>query len=65
MSCGSAAENVSATQGYDAPAPAAMRGWLASRGHRTNMEGRYDITGVGVARSPTGKVYFTQIFVGR
>jgi uncharacterized protein YkwD len=65
MACGAAAENVSSTQGYDDPAPEALRGWLASRGHRGTMEGRYDATGVGVARSPTGKIYFTQIFVER
>jgi len=65
MSCRLSAENISSSQGYRDPAPEVVRGWLASSGHRTNIEdGRYDTTGIGVARSATGKVYFTQIFVG-
>lgn len=37
--------------------------WLASSGHRVNIEGHYDLTGVGVAESEDGKIFFTQIFV--
>ena len=59
------AENVAANRGYAKPAAQAVRGFLDSRGHRANIEGRYDTTGVGVARSPAGDVYVTQIFVGR
>lgn len=65
MSCSSGAENISSSLGYRDPAPEVVRKWLESSGHRTNIEGRYDVTGVGVARSPTGKLYFTQIFVAR
>lgn len=65
MSCRRSAENVGFNQGYDEPAAAAVRGWLASRGHRKNIEGPYDLTGVGVARNAAGEVYFTQMFVGR
>jgi len=66
MSCRLSAENISSSQGYRNPAPEVVRGWLASSGHRSNIEdGRYDATGIGVARSATGKAYFTQIFVGR
>jgi uncharacterized protein YkwD len=65
MSCGASAENVASSLGYDEPAPEIVRGWLASRGHRANIEGPYERTGVGVARSATGKLYVTQIFVGR
>jgi uncharacterized protein YkwD len=65
MSCGSSAENVASSLGYDEPAPEIVRGWLASRGHRANIEGRYERTGIGVTRSATGKLYVTQIFVGR
>ena len=42
-----------------------MRGWLASRAHRENLDGPYDLTGIGVARSRSGEVFFTQFFVGR
>lgn len=44
---------------------AAVSGWLGSRGHRKNIEGRYDATGVGIARDDRGTFYYTQIFVNR
>ena len=44
---------------------AAVSGWLGSRGHRENIEGRYDTAGVGIARNARGTWYFTQIFVRR
>ena len=44
---------------------AAVSGWLVSRGHRENIEGRYDLTGVGIARDARGVYYYTQIFVRR
>ena len=65
MSCRHSAENVAFNRGHRSPASQAVRGWLASRGHRQNIEGRYDATGVGVAVNAAGEVYLTQIFVGR
>ncbi|NJD61730.1 MAG: CAP domain-containing protein [Deltaproteobacteria bacterium] len=44
---------------------AAVSGWLESRGHRENIEGRYDLTGVGIARDSRGVYYYTQIFIRR
>lgn len=41
----------------------AVSGWLGSRGHRENIEGRYDLTGVGIVRDARGVFYYTQIFV--
>ena len=37
--------------------------WLTSRGHRRNIEGNYNLTGIGIARDKKGKIYFTQIFL--
>jgi len=59
------AENVASNRGHRDPAAEAMRGWLASRAHRENLDGPYDLTGIGVARSRSGEVFFTQFFVGR
>ena len=42
-----------------------VAGWLGSSGHRANIEGNYDVTGIGIARSRKGTWYFTQIFVKR
>jgi len=58
------AENVAFNRGHRDPAAEAVRGWLGSRGHRENIEGRYERTGVGVATNAKGDVFFTQIFVG-
>jgi hypothetical protein len=49
MSCRRTAENVAFNQGYRDPASQAVRGWLGSRGHRENIEGPYQSTGIGVA----------------
>ncbi|NML23700.1 CAP domain-containing protein [Pseudoflavitalea sp. G-6-1-2] len=37
-------------------------GWIASTGHRKNIEGNYKYTGIGVARDKKGDLFFTQIF---
>lgn len=59
----SAAENVAYNQGYPDPVAQAVEGWINSPGHRVNMEGQFDLTGIGAFRTPDGKYYFTQIFV--
>lgn len=43
----------------------AVDGWLGSPHHRENIEGNFDRTGVGIARSGDGTYYFTQIFIAR
>jgi len=45
--------------------PSLVTGWINSPGHRRNIRGAYDLTGVGVARSADGVSYATQIFVKR
>jgi uncharacterized protein YkwD len=37
-------------------------GWLNSPGHRKNIEGKFRLTGIGVARDDKSILYFTQIF---
>lgn len=36
--------------------------WIKSPGHRKNIEGKYTMTGIGVAKASDGSLYFTQIF---
>ena len=62
ISIAGAAENVAMNSGYSDPAKVAYDGWLKSDGHRKNIEGNYDMTGVGVAQSSDGAYYLTQIF---
>jgi uncharacterized protein YkwD len=48
--------------GYASP-KAVVAGWLASAGHRANIENPgYTVTGVGVAASRSGRLYWTQSF---
>ena len=41
----------------------AVSNWLESPGHRRNIEGAYDLTGVGIAQGPAGAYFLTQLFV--
>ena len=59
----SAAENVAYNQGYGNPAERAVEGWIESEGHRQNMIGDYNLTGIGIAQNELGEYYFTQIFI--
>jgi uncharacterized protein YkwD len=59
----SAAENVAYNTGYSNPAKEAVSGWLKSPGHLKNLQGKYNLTGVGVATNEQGEVYLTQIFL--
>lgn len=57
-----AAENVAYGQ---LSAREVVDGWLHSRGHKKNIEGNYDFTGIGLARDASGIIYFTQIFINK
>ena len=57
------AENVAAnSQTVSSAAEAAVTGWLNSPGHRVNIEGNYNLSGIGIARSGNS-FFFTQIFL--
>ncbi len=51
------------TDNYDNLAGTAVDAWLKSPGHRENIEGDYNLSGMGVVRAANGDYYFTQIFV--
>ncbi|MCL9683423.1 CAP domain-containing protein [Legionella maioricensis] len=40
-----------------------VNNWVRSPGHKRNIEGNYNLTGIGIARDKQGKIYFTQIFL--
>lgn len=60
-----AAENLAYNFGYSDPVKPAVEGWIKSPGHRKNMEGEFDLTGVGIVQNAKGEYYFTQIFIRR
>ncbi|MEG4023591.1 CAP domain-containing protein [Microcoleus sp. S13C4] len=59
----SVAENVAYNFGFSDPVRNAVEGWIKSDGHRKNMEGQFNVTGIGVAKNAKGEYYFTQLFV--
>ena len=60
----SAGENVAFTSFAD-PATSAVTGWLNSPPHKANIEGGFDMTGIGIVQNSSGVYYFTQIFIQR
>lgn len=40
-----------------------VNGWLKSPGHKRNIDGNYNLTGIGVVRDKQGRLYYTQMFV--
>jgi uncharacterized protein YkwD len=54
---------VAYNQGYSKPDEQAVEGWIKSSGHRKNMEGDFDLTGIGITKNAKSEYYFTQIFI--
>ncbi|WP_229239019.1 CAP domain-containing protein [Emticicia sp. C21] len=42
-----------------------VKRWIQSPGHKKNIEGNYNLTGIGVVRGKDGYPYFTQIFINQ
>lgn len=57
------AENLAYIKGYPDLADVAVKGWINSPGHRKNMEGNFNLTGIGIAKNSEGEYYFTQLFL--
>lgn len=56
----SMAENVALGQ---TTAQEVVDSWLSSKGHKQNIEGDFNLTGIGIAKGDDGDLYFTQIFL--
>jgi uncharacterized protein YkwD len=56
-------ENVGYNWGEADPARGAVERWLRSPQHLKNIEGDFELTGIGIATSDRAEYYFTQIFV--
>lgn len=65
MPYSNASENVAYNQGYPDPDARAVVDWINSPEHRQNIEGEFNLTGIGIVRNAQGEYYFTQIFVLR
>lgn len=59
-------ENIAFNQGFDDPAGFAVERWMQSPKHRANITNAlFTHTGIGVVRTPDGRVFFTQLFLAR
>lgn len=58
-------ENVALNLGFSDASQKAVDDWIASNDHRVNMEGDFNLTGIGVAKRSDGTFFFTQIFAKR
>lgn len=58
-------ENVAYSYGYKDPLKVAVEGWMDSPGHKENILGDYEETGMGIAFNPEGRCYSTQLFAKR
>jgi len=57
-------ENIAYNRGYDNPFESVVESWMKSPGHRENiLNGRWQKSGVGIAVTPEGAYYFTQVFL--
>jgi uncharacterized protein YkwD len=59
-------ENLAYNKGFADAASCAVVGWMRSEGHREHiLDGEFTRSGLGIARSADGRVYFTQAFAVR
>lgn len=59
-------ENLAFNKGFADAAISAVVGWMRSEGHRDHILDReFTRSGLGIARSAEGRVYFTQVFAVR
>lgn len=57
-------ENIAFMKGYDNPVSVAVEKWLQSPGHKKNLlSPEWTETAIGLAVTPDGKYYFTQVFI--
>lgn len=57
-------ENIAFNRGYQDPIAKAVEGWMNSPGHRHNLlEDSWKESAIGVAVTPDGSYYFTQVFL--
>ncbi len=60
--CYAAAENVARGQ---KDAKEVVNNWISSPGHRENIEGDFNLSGIAIFKNRDGMLYFTQIFLKR
>ena len=60
---GKVSENIAVSDSEKAPLPMIVKSWMESKTHRDNLlSDKVTETGLGIAKSEKGEVYFTQVF---
>lgn len=55
-------ENVAYSFNVENPLKAAVKGWMNSTGHKRNILGNFNLTGIGISYNKEGYCYITQLF---
>ena len=59
-------ENIAYNRGFENPVEFAVERWMKSPSHRQNLlSGQWKESGIGIAVTPDGTYYFTQVFILR
>ena len=59
-------ENIAYVRGFEDPGPVAIEKWLESEAHRQNLlRANWEYSAVGIAITPDGVYYMTQVFLLR
>lgn len=58
-------ENVAYSYNYSDHVAIAVEGWMKSQGHKENILGDFEETGIGIAFNDQGECYVTQLFAKR
>ncbi len=58
-------ENIAFNEGMPNPMEAAVEQWQNSPNHQKNLMKNWTATGIGIAITPDGKFYMTQVFIAR
>lgn len=59
-------ENIAFVKGFKDPCQTAVENWMKSNAHRENLlSDRWKESAIGVAVTPDGTYYFTQVFINR
>lgn len=58
-------ENIASCYNYKNPLEITLTSWMKSPGHKKNiLNSKYRYGAIGIARTPKGRYYFTQVFWG-
>lgn len=61
----SVAENLYATYDPSEVGKESVKAWIGSPGHKKNLRGNFNYSGIGVSKSSSGEFFVVQLYVGK